>query len=204
MSHMNRSDGPGRRAILAGLPAALCGGLALRHAMRPRPASAAETETDPARLPPQVGDRFAYYYGDRKGEILTLADVPESRDQQLVYPLDPETGELRNGTRLNMVMLLRLDAAGFDAQTRANAAEGVVCYSAVCTHQGCPVVDWKTENNSFICECHGSQFDPTAAARVLDGPAPRPLAMLPIAIEGERQEVVVAGAFTRPVGGQRG
>jgi len=203
MSEMDWPAGPGRRAILAGLPAALCGGLALRAAVAPRSAAAAD-DPDPTRMRPQVGDRFAYYYGDRKGETLTLADVPVGQDQQLVYPLDPETGVMRNGTRLNMVMLLRLDPARLDDATRDNAAEGVVCYSAVCTHQGCPVVDWKTENSSFICECHGSQFDPAAAAKVLDGPAPSPLAMLPIAIEGERQEVVVAGAFTRPVGGQRG
>ncbi len=56
-----------------------------------------------------------------------------------------------------------------------------VAYSAVCTHQGC-VVAYK--DDQLACPCHGSVFDPTAGAAVLNGPANRPLPEVTIRVEG--------------------
>ncbi len=41
-----------------------------------------------------------------------------------------------------------------------------------CTHLGC-TVNWKDEDNAFLCPCHDAKFD--ASGSVLDGPPPRPL-----------------------------
>lgn len=43
--------------------------------------------------------------------------------------------------------------------------------SATCTHQGCAITGFS--GASFVCPCHGSQFD--ANGRVLNGPATRSL-----------------------------
>ena len=43
--------------------------------------------------------------------------------------------------------------------------------SATCTHEGCAITGFS--GSSFVCPCHGSQFD--AAGRVLNGPATRAL-----------------------------
>lgn len=43
--------------------------------------------------------------------------------------------------------------------------------SATCTHEGCAITGFS--GSSFVCPCHGSQFD--AAGRVLTGPATRSL-----------------------------
>ena len=58
-------------------------------------------------------------------------------------------------------------------------ADGVRVLSAACTHAGCDVA-WR-DKGSFICPCHGAQFD--AEGAVLKGPARAPLAELPSRIE---------------------
>jgi Rieske Fe-S protein len=180
----------GRRSVLeaaVGVGAGLwCGGLA---------EAAAE---DPKRLRPQAGDRFVFFSGDRKGEIVKLEDLPLGGPQVLAYPMDPATNTVRSGSRLNQVALVRFDPASLSEKTRAKAADGAVAYSAVCTHQGCPVNMWEKEKEALFCSCHGSQFDPRKGGEVVAGPAPRRLAMLPL--KAEDGVVVVAGEFEGKVG----
>jgi rieske iron-sulfur protein len=82
--------------------------------------------------------------------------------------------------------------------TRARAAEGVVAYSAICTHQNCPVNMWSKDHNAFVCSCHGSVFDPLNEAEVIGGPAPRALASLAVKIKDGA--VIVASGFSGRVG----
>jgi rieske iron-sulfur protein len=155
---------------------------------------------DPKTARPQRGDRFVVAFGDRPGPVLRPEDLPLGGPQQLAYPLDPRTGIVRDGSRLNQVLLIRLDPGELSEDTRAGAAEGVVAYSAVCTHQGCPVSMWKKEAATLFCSCHGAQYDPRDRARVVDGPAPRRLPALPLeTVEGV---LVAAGGFSGRVGPQ--
>jgi len=52
-----------------------------------------------------------------------------------------------------------------------NGPDGFFSISSVCTHLGCNV---KRVASGFECPCHGSRFD--ANGRVVQGPAPAPLA----------------------------
>jgi rieske iron-sulfur protein len=158
----------------------------------------AATEDDPAKARPQEGDQFVYFSGDRKGEIISAEDLPLGGPQILAYPVDPATDTVRKGSRLNQVLLIRLEADQLSEDTKANAADGVVAYSAACTHQACPVSMWKKDKGTLYCACHGSEYDPANAAKVVAGPAPRRLAMLPLRIEDG--VVVAAGPFTGKVG----
>jgi Rieske Fe-S protein len=54
-----------------------------------------------------------------------------------------------------------------------------VAYSAVCTHMGC-TVGYKKSSGDLVCPCHGSVYDPAHGAKVLRGPAPRPLPKIPV------------------------
>ena len=114
--------------------------------------------------------------------------------------MDPETKILRDGSLFNQVLLIRLDPAQLSAETREYAADGVVAYSAVCTHQGCPVSMWKTDAKALFCSCHAAQFDPKDRARVIDGPAPRRLPVLPLVISDGI--LTAGGGFVGSVGGQ--
>jgi rieske iron-sulfur protein len=175
----------GRRAVL---------GLALATlAVGP-----ARPEDDAAKAPPQPNDRFVFLTGPKKGEVVSLDSLVVGGPQLQVFPVSPE-GTVRNETLLNLVILTRFDPAELSEETRARAAEGVVAYSAVCTHQACPVNMWSKDRNAFVCSCHGSVFDPKNGAEVIGGPAPRPLPSLSLKVTDG--VVTVAAPFSSRVGG---
>jgi rieske iron-sulfur protein len=181
---------PGRRTLLK-----IALGLGLGFSFRDVGSARAD---DPRMVRPQEGDQFVFAYGDREGQIITPEDLPLGGPQQVAYPMDARAKVIRNGSSLNQVVLIRLDPAGMTDDTRARAAEGVVAYSAVCTHQQCPVSMWQAQAKTLFCACHGSQFDPRDRARVVDGPAPRRLPMLPLKMVGG--VLMAAGEFTGRVG----
>ena len=66
------------------------------------------------------------------------------------------------------------------------AAGTIVAFTAICTHQGCTVAPAGKE---FQCPCHGSVYN-AATGAVITGPAPAPLAGIPVKVEAGN---VVAG-----------
>ena len=67
-----------------------------------------------------------------------------------------------------------------------------VAYSAVCTHAGCTVA-YDSARAHLVCPCHGSIYDPRHGARVVAGPAPRPLPVVPVRVDA-RGNAYAAGA----------
>jgi rieske iron-sulfur protein len=152
-------------------------------------------QADPASLRPREGD-FLVKEGGR--QPLTPDDIPVGAAQTMAWAMDPADGTVRSGSRLNRVLLLRLDAGLLADDTRSRSAGGVVAYTAVCTHTGCEVVEWLAAEQALQCPCHFSKFDPRDGARVVDGPAPRPLPALPLALVDGK--LVVTKPFTTRVG----
>jgi Rieske Fe-S protein len=187
-------------------------GVAHRHVERRRvleaccgfalcaPLVARGEETDDASAPPQAGDALAHAYGERAGRPMAAADVALGAKPLLAYPMHVATQRVRDGTRLNQLVVVRLPADKLTDDTRVRAADGIVAYSGVCTHTGCDVTDWYGDVLRFKCPCHESEFDPADSARVVGGPAPWPLAALPLkVVDGA---LVVAGSFEGRVGFQ--
>ena len=114
------------------------------------------------------------------------------------WPVDPSTQRLRDGSRLNLVRVLRVAPAALSARAIEHAVDGIVAYAASCTHTGCDVSGWDNATQRFICPCHGSAFAALDAAAIVNGPATRPLAMLPLRIDNKL--LIVAAGFTRQVG----
>jgi len=157
-------------------------------------------QTDAASSRPKAGDRLVKA-GDAAKTPLTPRDIASGAIQTLAWPMDPD-GTVRSGSRLNQVILVRLDPATLSAETKARAADGVVAYSSICTHTGCDVDDWQPAERLLACQCHFSQFDPKDGAKVVDGPAPRPLPALPLTIvDGV---LSVAQPFTAAIGFEKG
>ena len=77
--------------------------------------------------------------------------------------------------------------------------DGIVAYSKVCTHVGCPVALYEQQTHHLLCPCHQSQFNVSRGAEVIFGPAARPLPQLPIEIDDEGY-LVAQSDFTEPVG----
>src|SRR5690606_35538794 len=121
--------------------------------------------------------------------------------QLLAFPQDRATQRVRDGSRLNQLVVVRLAADKLTAETAARAVDGIVAYSGVCTHTGCDVTDWYPDVLHFKCPCHESEFDPADAARVVGGPAPSQLAALPLKLVDGK--LAVAGPFVGRVGFQQ-
>lgn len=172
-------------------------GLALAVELAPK----ADAEEGEARsIRPQPGDHLVFADGERKGTVISGADVKLDAPQLHALPLDPRSGVIRDGSRLNKILLVRLAPESLSEETRRRSVDGVVAYSAICTHQGCEVGAWDAESKNLWCACHDSKYDPKDGARVTGGPAPRRLATLPL--KNMDGVLTVAASFTGPVGFQ--
>lgn len=76
---------------------------------------------------------------------------------------------------------------------------GILAYSKICTHVGCPISLWERQTHHLLCPCHQSTFDLGNSGAVVFGPAARSLPQLPITVNDEGY-LVARGDFTVPVG----
>lgn len=99
------------------------------------------------------------------------------------------------------VLLMRLNPEDLEVSPGREdwSFDGIVAYSKICTHVGCPVALYEQQTHHLLCPCHQSQFDITKEAAVIFGPAKRPLPQLPITIDDEGY-LVARSDFTEPVG----
>jgi ubiquinol-cytochrome c reductase iron-sulfur subunit len=77
--------------------------------------------------------------------------------------------------------------------------DGVICYSKICSHVGCPISLYERTTHHVLCPCHQSTFDLSDSAKVVFGPAGRPLPQLHLGLD-EEGYLVAMEDFTEPVG----
>jgi rieske iron-sulfur protein len=133
-----------------------------------------------------AGDVLVYATGDLAGQPLLPDQLQPGQGVQL-FPQNKTTNQD------NLIELVRLSAG--------TGVDGLVAYSAICTHLGCSVIAMLNSDGHIACPCHGSQFDPANGAAVVHGPAGRPLPSLPIALDPSGS-VMANGGFSGPVGPQ--
>jgi ubiquinol-cytochrome c reductase iron-sulfur subunit len=99
------------------------------------------------------------------------------------------------------VLLMRLPVEDLNEveDRKSWSYEGIVAYSKICTHVGCPVALYEQHTHHLLCPCHQSEFDVSNHCEVIFGPAARPLPQLPITIDAEGY-LVAQSDFTEPVG----
>jgi ubiquinol-cytochrome c reductase iron-sulfur subunit len=97
------------------------------------------------------------------------------------------------------VLLIRLDPADLDPVSLPGAYEGIVAYSKICTHMGCPVALYEQQTHHLLCPCHQSTFDVTQNCKVIFGPAKRSLPQLAITVNADGYLVAKSG-FHEAVG----
>ncbi len=191
---------PTRRALLL---TALAGCACLAAS---EPATADDDEQPGSNERPQKADQLVRAEGDNAGEVIKPDDLKLGGPPLRAWPRDPKTSVVRKASRLNEVVIVRLDLSELDDDTRARAPDGIVAYSAICTHAGCPITAWVKQEQGdktvLKCMCHNSEFDPRQSAQVVFGPAPRRLAVLPLAIADGA--ISVAATFVGKVGAQQG
>jgi ubiquinol-cytochrome c reductase iron-sulfur subunit len=185
------AGGIGRRRILvamAGAAAAALGAALLFpiRSLGPRPGR------DLKRTPYQGGGM----------RVVTEDGVPVRADD---LPLDgvitvwPE-GHTDAADAPTLLIRTRPDQEFRPRQGREDwTVEGVVAYSKLCTHVGCPVGLYQAASGLLLCPCHQSTFNVLDGARPVFGPAARSLPQLPL---GQDKDgfLVARGDFDSPVG----
>jgi ubiquinol-cytochrome c reductase iron-sulfur subunit len=125
----------------------------------------------------------------------------------ILFETDDEGEPLVEGAALQVakskaaVILVRLEPDDITAKPdRKNlSVDGILCYSKICTHVGCPISLYERTTHHLLCPCHQSTFDLADNGKVVFGPAARPLPQLPIMVDSEGY-LVAQSDFTEPVG----
>lgn len=99
------------------------------------------------------------------------------------------------------IILVRMDPASIKIpeSRRDWQVGGILCYSKICTHVGCPISLWEQQTHHLLCPCHQSTFDLGDSGVVVFGPAARSLPQLPITVDAQGY-LVARSDFTVPVG----
>ena len=139
---------------------------------------------------------------DPSGAPIRAADVTIGSAFHVIPEglVDLEHGRLEEKAKA-AVLLMRLDPSELNqAPDRESwSYDGIVAYSKICTHVGCPVALYEQHTHHLLCPCHQSQFDVANHCEVIFGPAKRPLPQLPIAVDDEGY-LIAQSDFTEPVG----
>jgi len=136
---------------------------------------------------------------------LQLGDLVNAEPEALFN--GGEDGEPMEGVALQVakskgaVVLVRIEPDDITAVPgRENwSVDGILCYSKICTHVGCPISLYERTTHHLLCPCHQSTFDLADGARVVFGPAARPLPQLALALDDEGY-LVAQHDFDEPVG----
>jgi ubiquinol-cytochrome c reductase iron-sulfur subunit len=128
-------------------------------------------------------------------------------EPELIFAVDEEGEHVLEGVPLQIakskgaVVLVRMDPDdNKPAEGRDNwAVDGILCYSKICTHVGCPISLYEKKTHHLLCPCHQSTFDLADAAKVVFGPAARPLPQLPLMVDDEGY-LVAQSDVREPVG----
>jgi len=98
------------------------------------------------------------------------------------------------------IILVRMRPSDIISQQGENwDYQGILAFSKICTHVGCPIALYQQRQHSLLCPCHQSTFDLSDGGKVIFGPAARRMPQLPITIDSEGF-LVAQSDFQEPVG----
>ena len=120
----------------------------------------------------------------------TLPELPAGQDHRPLSDIGKDA-----------VLLIRLRPEDFnlDPERLSWTYQGIIAFSKICSHMGCAVALYEQQTKHLLCPCHQSTFDVTRAAKVIFGPAARPLPQLAITVD-EEGYLIAQAPFNEPVG----
>jgi ubiquinol-cytochrome c reductase iron-sulfur subunit len=136
-----------------------------------------------------------------KPSDLVVGQLVNAAPANLAPLQDQNPTEYQNAKAKAAVIVVRIKPSEIRTKPgRENwGIDGILCYSKICTHVGCPISLYEQTTHHVLCPCHQSTFDLSDSAKVVFGPAARPLPQLPLAVDSEGYLVAQSG-FTEPVG----
>ena len=174
-------------AGLAGLPAVL-----LLRDLGPLPGNSLNETSW------KSGTRLVTDPGDRP---IKPSDLEVGAVAQVMPELAPGKKRTLEDIAKDAVLLIRLRPSEFqlDAERLSWTYEGIIAFSKICSHMGCAVALYEQTTKHLLCPCHQSTFDVTRAAKVIFGPAARPLPQLAITVDADGH-LIAKQPFTEAVG----
>ncbi|MGH7736258.1 MAG: Rieske 2Fe-2S domain-containing protein [Candidatus Tyrphobacter sp.] len=131
----------------------------------------------------------------RKGDALVRVDGTVVRaDELTVKDVETVFPQHAVGDPMSQATLIRLPIG-----LVADAPQGCIVYSRLCTHAGCPVALYRAAVQELACPCHQSVFNVLRNGAVVSGPADHALPRLAIAIDAAGV-LRADGDFPVPVG----
>jgi ubiquinol-cytochrome c reductase iron-sulfur subunit len=153
------------------------------------------------------GERIVPDIGHSTGENVEGIRPEEIPVGGLVSALPMSIKDLKDDPVANMrdrgksaIILVRMDPEEIRSQQGAGwDYQGILAYSKICTHVGCPIALYEHRTHHLLCPCHQSTFDLADSGDVIFGPAARRMPQLPIRVD-EAGYLVAASDFQEPVG----
>ena len=132
------------------------------------------------------------------GRPLTLADFHTPGESVSIAPEGYEDDD--DALAKAATTLIKFAPGQLQPPTVMNwTVDGIVAYSKICTHLGCPAALYEQTTHHILCPCHQSTFEANYGARVIFGPATRPLPQLPIMVNAQGY-LVAQSDYQEPVG----
>ena len=174
-------------AVLAGLP-----GVLMLRDLGPLPGKELEKTNW------KSGTRLVTDPGDRP---IKASDLEVGAVAQVLPELLPGQKRTLEDIGKDAVLLIRLRPSEFqlNEERLSWTHEGIIAFSKICSHMGCAVALYEQTTKHLLCPCHQSTFDVTRAAKVIFGPAARPLPQLAITVDAEGN-LIAKQPFTEAVG----
>ena len=146
----------------------------------------------------KAGTRLVTDPGDRP---IKASELEVGAVVQTLPEVDHPEHRSLNDIAKDPVLLIRLRPEDFnlDAERLSWTYEGIIAFSKICSHLGCAVALYEQSTHHLLCPCHQSTFDVTRAAKVIFGPAARPLPQLAITVDSEGY-LIAKQPFTESVG----
>jgi ubiquinol-cytochrome c reductase iron-sulfur subunit len=144
------------------------------------------------------GTRLVTDPGDRP---IKASDLEIGAVAQVLPELTEGEHRTLNNIAKDAVLLIRIRPEEFQLSPERLSwtHEGIIAFSKICTHMGCAVALYEQQTKHLLCPCHQSTFDVPQAAKVIFGPAARPLPQLEITVDAEGY-LIARKPFNEPVG----
>jgi ubiquinol-cytochrome c reductase iron-sulfur subunit len=138
---------------------------------------------------------------DPSNRPIKPSDLEVGAVAQVLPELPPGAERTLENVAKDAVLLIRLRPEDFklSPERLSWTYQGIIAFSKICTHMGCAVALYEQQTKHLLCPCHQSTFDVPRAAKVIFGPAARPLPQLAITVDSQGF-LVASQPFTEPVG----
>jgi ubiquinol-cytochrome c reductase iron-sulfur subunit len=198
-------------SLLGAIGVLLAPAVVLLRDLGPTPAQVEEMDYPGAGLENTVWDRGMRVVRDVVGTPIRPSDMEIgdliNAEPALLFEVDEEGEPYVEGVTLQIakskgaVVLVKMDPEdNTPGKGREDwAVNGILCYSKICTHVGCPISLYEKKSHNLLCPCHQSTFDLADSAKVIFGPAARALPQLPLMLD-EEGYLVAQSDFLEPVG----